>query len=71
MIGDVATTDFVMQKLFTAQKKKHLHKKHGLDVFINKWLIIIILRFYHFETLTKFQCHIFLELRCSIKVTSP
>ena len=33
MIGGVATTHFVMQKLFTVQKEKHLHTKLGLDVF--------------------------------------
>ena len=32
MIGGVATTHFVMQILFTVQKKKHLHTEHGLDV---------------------------------------
>ena len=32
-IGDVATTHFVMQKLFTVQKEKHLHTELGLDVF--------------------------------------
>ena len=40
MIGGVATTHFVMQILFTVQKEKHLHTKHGLDVFLNKLLLI-------------------------------
>ena len=30
MIGGVATTHFVMQKLFTVQKEKHLHTEQGL-----------------------------------------
>ena len=34
MIGCVATTHFVMQKLFIVQKEKHLHTEHGLDVFL-------------------------------------
>ena len=34
MIGGVAITHFVMQKLFTVQKKKQLHTEHGLDVFL-------------------------------------
>ena len=33
MIGGVATTYSVMQKLFTVQKEKHLHTEHGLDFF--------------------------------------
>ena len=37
MIGGVATTFFVMQKLFTVQKEKHLHKEYGLEIFVNKF----------------------------------
>ena len=33
MNGDVATTHFVMQILFTVQKEKHLHTEYGLDFF--------------------------------------
>ena len=33
MIGGVANTHLVMQKLFTVQKEKRLHTEHGLDVF--------------------------------------
>ena len=32
-IGGVGTTHFVIQKLYTVQKQKHLHAEHGLDVF--------------------------------------
>ena len=32
VIGGVATTHFVMQKLFTVLKEKHLPTEHGLDV---------------------------------------
>ena len=34
MIGAVATTHSVMQKLFTVQKEKHLHTELVLDVFL-------------------------------------
>ena len=46
MNGGVATSDFVMQKVFTVQKEKHLHTEHGLDVFLSKLQIPIILRYY-------------------------
>ena len=50
MIEGVATTYFVMQNLFTVQKKKHLHEEHGLDVFkincklLNSFCIILCFR---------------------------
>ena len=33
MTGGTAATQFVMQKLFTVQKEKQLHTKHGPDDF--------------------------------------
>ena len=35
MFGGVAATQFVMQKVFTVQKEKHLHTEQGFDVFFN------------------------------------
>ena len=61
MIGGVATTNFAMQKLFAVQKEKHLRTEHGLDVFkTNCKLYILILMYYHFQTLIKFHCQLFL-----------
>ena len=37
MVGGVTATHFVMQKIFTVQKEKHLHTEHGLDVFLIKF----------------------------------
>ena len=34
MIGGIATTHLVLQKLFTVHKEKHLHTEDELDVFL-------------------------------------
>ena len=53
MIGGVATTHFVMQKLFAVQKEKHLHTEHGLDVFLTNCKL-------YYSYLIKFHSQLFL-----------
>ena len=45
MIGDIATTIFVIQKHFIVQKKNHLHTEK-YSMFFNKLIIILNSLFY-------------------------
>ena len=61
MIGVVAATHFVMQKLFTLQKEKHPHTKHGANFFQkrkNQNKNLIALPFLNFN---QCPCHFFLS----------